>query len=94
MTLPSSDSLKAQFTQGHPSQEQRLGNFKSNLRLAYRLVAKENRKSHQRNKRYYDPKAKPQKFTVNELVYLYHPATKPGLTRKVFKIVARPVQIY
>jgi hypothetical protein len=59
MTLPNSDSLKAQFPQDNPSHEQRLENLKSNLRLAYRLVAKANRKSHQRNKRYYDRKAKP-----------------------------------
>jgi len=93
MTLPNSDSLKAQFPQDNPSHEQRLENLKSNLRLAYRLVAKANRKSHQRNKRYYDRKAKPWKFTVNELVYLYNPATKPGLTRKFSKLWQGPYKV-
>jgi len=68
MTLPNSDSLKAQFPQDNPSHE-RLENLKSNLKLAYKLVAKANRKSHQSKKRYYDRKTKPRKFKVNELVY-------------------------
>jgi len=85
--------LKAKFPQDNPSHEQRLENLKSNLKLAYKLVAKANRKSHQRNKQYYDLKAKPRKFTVNELVYLYNPATKPSLTRNFSKLWQGPYKV-
>ena len=93
MTLPSSDSLKVHFPQDNPSHEQRIENLKSNLKLTYRLVAKANRKSHQRNKRYYESKAKPRKFTVNGLVDLYNPAIKPELTRKFSKLWQGPYKV-
>jgi len=93
VTLPNSDSLKAQFPQDNPSHEQRIENFKSNLKLAYKLVVKANRKSHQSNKRYCDRKAKPRKFIVNELVYLNNPATKPGLARKFSKSWQGPTKL-
>ena len=56
-------------------------------------MAKGNKKSHQRNKRYYDCKAKPRKFTIYELVYLYNPAKKPGLTRKFLKSWQGPYKV-
>jgi len=93
MTLPNSDSLKEKFPQDNPSHEERLENLKSYLKLACKSVAKANRKSHQRNKRYYDRKAKPRQFTVNELVYLHNPATKPGLTRKFSKSWQGPYKV-
>ena len=41
-----------------------------------------NRKSHQKNKAYYDKKAKERKFEVNDKVYLYCPARKPDRCHK------------
>jgi hypothetical protein len=82
MTLPSSDNLKARLPKEDSSQDQRLENLKSSLKTAYKLAAKANRKSHQNNKRLYDRKAKLRKFQVRDMVYFYHPARKPGLTKK------------
>jgi len=67
--------------------------MKSNLKLAYRLAAKANRKSHLHNKRLYDRKAIPREFEVQDLVYLYNPALKPGLTRKFAKPWIGPCRI-
>ena len=85
MILPNSDNLKAQFPQDNPRRDKRLENLRSNLKLAYELVAKANKTSHYRNKRYYDRKTKLPNFDMNDLVYLYNPAKKPGLSRKFWK---------
>ena len=85
MVLPNSDDLKAKLPQDNPSYQQRLENLRSNLKLAYELVAKANKRSHDRNRRYYDPKTKLRKFQMNDLVYLYNPAKKPRLSRKFWK---------
>jgi hypothetical protein len=53
-----------------------LENLKSNLRKAYKEVRVNNRKTHQKNKVYYDKKAKERKFEVNDKVYLFCPARK------------------
>jgi hypothetical protein len=45
-------------------------------------VARANKKSYLNNKFWYDRKAKQRKFEVNDFVYLYNPAMKPGLSRK------------
>ena len=94
MVLPNSDDLKAQLPQDNPSHQQRLENLRSNLKLSYELVVKANKRSHDRNKRYYDRKTKLRKFQINDLVYLYNPAKKPGLSRKVWKPWQRIVQSY
>jgi hypothetical protein len=70
-----------------------LENLKSNLRLAYKLAAKANRKSHLNNKLLYDRRTKPREFEVQDLVYLYNPALKSGLTRKFAKPWIGPCQI-
>ena len=57
MSLPGNDNLKAKLPQKNQEHE-RLETLKSSLKLAYRLVAKANHKSHP-NKRYCDGKAKP-----------------------------------
>jgi transposase InsO family protein len=54
MVLPSTDNLKARLPKVHTDEDQRFENLKSNLRLAYNLAAKANRKSHLNNKRLYD----------------------------------------
>jgi len=93
MVLPSTDNLKARLPKDNTDEDQRLENLKSNLRLAYKLTAKANRKSHLNNKRLYDRNAKPQDFEVQDLVYLYNPALKPGLTRKFAKLWIGTCQI-
>jgi len=93
MVLPSTENLKARLPKDNTDEDQRLENLKSSLRLAYRLAAKANRKSHMNNKRLYDRKAKPREFAVQDLVYLYNPALKPGLTRKFAKPWIGPCQI-
>jgi hypothetical protein len=54
---------------------------------------KANRKSHLNNKRLYDKRAKPREFEVQDLVYLYNPSLKSGLTRKFAKPWIGPCQI-
>jgi len=93
MVLPSTDNLKARLPKDNTDDDQRLENLKSNLRLAYKLAAKANRKSHLNNKRLYDRKAKPRESEVQDLVYLYNPALKPGLTRKFAKPWICPCQL-
>jgi hypothetical protein len=85
MVLPSADNLKARLPKDNADEDQRLENLKSNLRLAYKLAAKANRKSHLNNKRLYDRKAKLREFEIQDLVFPYNPALKPGLTRKFAK---------
>jgi hypothetical protein len=85
MTLPDNDNLKPQLAKENSDLERRLENLKSNLRLAYEVVAESNKKSHQVNKQYYERKAKQRDFEVNDLVYLYSPTKKSGLTNKFFK---------
>jgi len=80
MVLPSTNNLKARLPKDNTDDDQRLENLKSNLSLACKLTAKCNRKSHQNNKRLYGRKSKPRELEVQDLVYLYNPALKPGLT--------------
>jgi hypothetical protein len=83
--LPNTDNLKARLPKDNTDDDQRLENLKTNLRLAYKLAVKANKKSHQNNKRLYDRKAKPREIEVHDFVYLYNLALKPGLTRKFAK---------
>jgi hypothetical protein len=85
MTLPNSDNLKVKISTENPDQNSRLKNFQSSLKLAYQQVARANKKSYLNNKFWYDRKAKQRKFEVNDFVYLYSPAMKPGLSRKFRK---------
>jgi len=61
--------------------------------MAYKEVAKANRKAHQRNKRFYDRKVKVRHFEENDLVYLYTPVMKAGLTRKFKKFWSEPYKV-
>jgi len=81
MQLPSNDSLKARYVKEHTSQDRRIENLKASLRMAYKAVAKANKKAHRNNKRFYDRKAKTRHFKVNDLVYLCTPALKAGQTK-------------
>jgi len=93
MQLPGNDNLKARCVQESTILERRIENLKFSLRMAYKEVAKANRKAHQRNKRFYDRKAKARHFEENYLVYLYTPAMKAGLTRKFKKFWSGPYQV-
>jgi transposase InsO family protein len=85
MTLPSRETLKPQLPKENFSPDQRLESLKSSLRMAYKLAAKANRKSHNNNnKRLYDHKAKVRKFQVKDLEVLCYPARNPGLTKKFY----------
>jgi len=53
--------------------------------MAYKAVAKVNKKAHQKNKRFHDRKAKTRHFEINDLVHLYTPAMKAGQTKKFQK---------
>jgi hypothetical protein len=81
MTLTNSDNLKAKISTENTDQNSRLKNFQSSLKLAYQHAARANKKSYLNNKFWYDRKAKQRKFEVNDFVYLYPPAMKPGLSQ-------------
>jgi hypothetical protein len=93
MTLPSRENLKPQLPKENFSPYQRLEYLKSSLRIAYKLAAKANRKSHYKNKRLCDRKVKLREFEVNDLVYLYYSAGKPGLTKKFYSPSSGPFVI-
>ena len=80
MVLPNEGDLKAKISPDiqDVDQVQRLENLKSSLLKAYKAVRLNNRKAHQKNKAYYDKKAKERKLEVNDKVYLFCPARKPG----------------
>jgi len=48
MTLPNSDNLKARVAKVSPEKSSRLGNLRTCLILAYKQVAKSNKKAHQK----------------------------------------------
>ena len=93
MVLPNSSDLKAKVSKKNPTHEQRLENLKASLKLAYKSVARNNRSSHWRNKKLYDRKAKQRRFETEDLVYLYNPAIKPGLSRKFSKPWTGPYKV-
>jgi len=93
MQLPGNDNLKARFVQESTSLDRCIENLKSSLRMAYKEVAKANRRAHQRNKRFYDREANARYFEENDLVYLYTPAMKAGLTRKFKKFWSGPYHV-
>jgi len=85
MTLPNSHNLEAKILTETPDQNSTLKNLQSILKLAYQQVARANKKSYLNNKFWYDRKAKQRTFEVNDLIYLYNPDMKPGLSRKFRK---------
>jgi len=93
MLLPNSSDLRPKVTRLPLDQDQRLQNLKASLSLAYKTVKQANRKSHQNNKRLYDRKAKLRSFRPGDLVYLYNPAVKPGLSRKFHRSWSGPYKV-
>jgi hypothetical protein len=90
MSLPGSENLKAKVPTNPREIDQRVENLKASLRSAFRSVKWANKRSYLRNKRYHDRYAKHREFGVGELVYLYQPARRPGLSAK-FLSVDRPI---
>lgn len=93
MVLPNSNDLKAKIPKENFDHDSRLENLKSSLRLAHKLVQKANKKSHLKNKRLYDRKAKLRSFQTGDIVYLFNPAKKPGKCFKFHKYWTGPFQI-
>jgi len=95
MALPNSDNLKAKLSKEKENLDQgcRLENLNSSLQLAYKAVKKANRQSHLNNKRLYDRKAKLRSFQLEDIVYLYNPARKPGKCFKFHKFCTGPFKI-
>jgi hypothetical protein len=83
--LPSNDNLRAKISTEIPSHKQRLESLQNSLRLAYKLVCQASKMSHSHNKQIYDHKAKLREFNIRDLVYLYKPSIRPGLSRKFQK---------
>jgi len=77
MALPNSNDLKAKVPKENSDHDSRLENLKTSLRLACKSVKKANKKSHLKNKRLYDKKAKVRSFQRGDIVYLYNPAKNP-----------------
>ena len=86
MPIPTNENLKAKISKESLSHSQRLENLKASIRSVYKLGRGANRRSHQNNREYYNRKGKFRKFEVNDLVYLYNPAIKPGFSKKFKKI--------
>jgi len=84
MVLPNEGDLKAKISHDIQDVDQvkRLENLKSSLKKAYEEDRLHNQKAHHKNKAYYDKKAKERKFDVNDKVYLFCPARKPGRCHK------------
>jgi hypothetical protein len=72
-------------------QVERLENLKSSLKKAYKEVRLNNQKAHEKNKAYYDKKAKERKFEVNDKVYLFCRARKPGRCHKFRSFLQGPL---
>jgi hypothetical protein len=93
MPLPSSDNLKARVSRENPDHYQRLQNLKASLKATYERMREANKTAHQKNKRLYYRKGKWRKFETGDLVYLYNPAMKSGLSKKLKKSWSGPYQI-
>jgi hypothetical protein len=83
-SLPADENLKVKVTTNVRDMDQRIESLKANLRSAFRSVKCANQKSHQRNEKYHNRHAKHLEFVVGDLVYLYQPARRPGLSAKFF----------
>jgi hypothetical protein len=89
MALPSNEDVKAKVAKDDPNLKQRIDSLKASLKLAYRSVRLANQIIHRKNKKFYDRKAKLREFKFGDFAYLYYPAVKPGLYRKLKKKLGR-----
>jgi len=93
MSLPGNDNLKAKVATNARDIDQRIESLKASLRSAFRSVKWAKQKTHQRNKKYHDRRAKHREFEVGDLVYLYQPARRPRLSAKFFRLWTGPHQV-
>jgi hypothetical protein len=84
MKMPTEDDLTAKLSPEAQNADfaHRLEDLKGNLRKAFEIVRKYNRKSHQTNKSRYDKRAKERTFEMGDIVYLFSPAKKTGQCQK------------
>jgi hypothetical protein len=61
------------------------------LKKAYEIVKRNNQQSYSQNKKYYDKKAKERKLNIDDIVYIFSPARKPGICQKNLKSLARTI---
>jgi hypothetical protein len=84
MVLPNEGNLKVKIS--HDIQDikqvERLENLKSSLKKAYKEFRLNSQKAHRKKEAYYDKKAKKRKGEVNDKVYLFCSARKPGRCHK------------
>jgi hypothetical protein len=93
MALPGNENLKTKVATNARDIDQRIESLKASLRSAFRSVKWANKKSHLKNKKYHDRRAKHREFAVGDLVYLYQPARRPGLSAKFFYPWTGPHQV-
>jgi transposase InsO family protein len=98
MVIPSMQSLRAKLSPEIRDTDHapRFENLKANMRRAHKLARQYSSQSHNANKQYYDRSAKHREFAVGDIVYLYNPVVKVGLSAKFrkpwvgpFKVVAK-----
>jgi len=93
LPLPNSDNLKEKFSRETLVHHHRLQNLKASLNTANKCVNKRNRRALQNNKRLYIRRAKLRKFKIGDLIILYSPAMKHGLSRNLNKPWSGPHKI-
>jgi hypothetical protein len=95
MVVPTAQNLTAKLSPQSRKHENasKLENLKFSLKRAYQEVRKNSRKSHQVNKKYYDRQAKIRTFELNEIVYFFTPAIKPGQCKKFRKFWSGPYKV-
>jgi hypothetical protein len=85
MSLPGNDNLKAKVATNACDIDKRIEGLKASLRSAFISVKWANKTSHQRDKKYHDRRAKHLEFKVGDLVSLYQPDRRSGLSAKFFR---------
>jgi hypothetical protein len=93
MSLPVNDNLKAKVATNAHDIDQRIESLKASLRSAFKSVKWAIKMLHQKNKKDHDRRAKHRGFEVGDLVYLYKPARRPGLSAKFFCPWTGPHQV-
>jgi len=92
MPLPTCEDLKAKISKEIPSHSHRLENFKASLRSAYKLVRGANGDII-KTRSIMIAKSNFEKAEVNDLVYLYKPAIKPGWPKTFCKKWTGPYKV-
>jgi transposase InsO family protein len=85
MILPTNQNLRAKLDVRAKATgiAPRLENLSRSLWLAYKTVRENLNISYQKNKKYYDRKAKDRAFKTDDIFYLYDPAKKSHMPKKL-----------